>query len=213
MFTEIQGLQTALLGLDRVRARQLLEQARVREGRMQAIEGLVVPAMERIGIAWEQGRLALAQVYMAGRICEEAVDAVLLSDSSIAPDGPRIGLAVYKDQHMLGKRIVGSILKSSGYRVVDYGQGLEAEPLAARVLEDRVPLLMVSVLMLHSALHLPELKTALARGSSPPILVAGGAPFRFDPSLGREVGADAVGTTALDALRFARHYVGEPCLT
>lgn len=213
MWTDLQGFQAALLGMDQVQARNRLVEVRDREGRLQAIEGLVVPAMEHIGLEWEQGRLALAQVYMAGRICEEAVDAVLLSGHPETAAGPLIGLAVFEDQHPLGKRIVASVLKSAGYRVRDYGQGIGAEELARLALADRVPLLMVSVLMLHSALHLKALKAALARSPEPPILVAGGAPFRFDPSLGSEVGVDATGTSALDALKLARHFVGEPCLT
>ncbi len=210
MFMDLFSFQAALLGMDRVGARTLLANVRAEAGRIQAIEGLVVPTMESIGVEWEQGRLA--QVYMGGRIREEAVDAVLLNDPTATSEGPLIGLAAFEDQHPLGKRIVASVLKSAGYRIRDYGQGIDAEELAHLALGDRVPLLMVSVLMLHSALHLKALRTALNRSPSPPILVAGGAPFRFDPSLGQEVGVDAFGTSALDALRLARHYVGEPCL-
>lgn len=209
MFMETQGFLEALLAMDRILASQRLHEALLQQGRMQALEGLVVPAMERIGNSWEQGQLALAQVYMAGRICEEAVEAILPQPLQIQDGPPQIGLAVFEDQHQLGKRIVASVIKSAGYRVRDYGHGLGAEELAAKALEDRVPVLMVSVLMFHSALHLNHLKRLLLQAPNPPVLIAGGAPFRFDPALGRQVEVDEVGISATDALRFARMYLGD----
>lgn len=209
---EARSLKTALLSMDRLAVRALLEQMRDREGWMPALDGLVVPALEDIGLDWEQGRLALAQVYMAGRICEEVIQAVILDDA-LRPQGDEaIGLAVFEDQHQLGKRIVGGVLKSAGYRVIDYGAGLGAEELARRAAADAVPVLMVSVLMMHSALHLKQLRPAFAGLGRTPVLVAGGAPFRFDPLLARGLGLDAVGHSASDALDIARRYLGEPCL-
>lgn len=206
-----QAFQAALLEMDRVLARKLLAECLVGEGRMVAIERVVVPAMEWIGQEWEQGRLALAQVYMAGRICEEAVDAILPASPGGSSVAPRIGLAVFEDQHQLGKRIVASLLKSAGYQVKDCGTGVDAATLVRTIWEDPVPVLMVSVLMFHTALHLKHLRTALQALPDPPVLIVGGAPFRFDPSLGSEVGVDAVGTSAADALRFAHHYLGVAC--
>jgi len=38
---------------------------------MQSVEKLVVPALENIGLRWEQGEIALLQVYMNGPDQEE----------------------------------------------------------------------------------------------------------------------------------------------
>jgi methanogenic corrinoid protein MtbC1 len=211
MLLESHAFQAALLGMDRVRARDLLGKCWSEEGRTQTLEGVVVPAMERIGMAWEQGHIALAQVYMAGRICEEAVETILPANSDGEGKGPRIGLAVFEDQHQLGKRIVASVLRSAGYRLKDFGVGVDTPTLVRALWEDPVPVLMVSVLMLHTALHLKSLRGALSALPRPPVLIAGGAPFRFDPTLGLEVGVDAIGTSAADALRLAQQYLGVPC--
>jgi hypothetical protein len=59
--------------MDRVEARRvfdLLEPAR----RPEVLDDLVLPALERIGTAWERGQLSRAQVYMGARICEDLVD-------------------------------------------------------------------------------------------------------------------------------------------
>ena len=57
--------ERALLSLDRVAARQILAAADPDSTPLQLAERLVTPALERIGKAWEQGRVALSQVYMS----------------------------------------------------------------------------------------------------------------------------------------------------
>jgi methanogenic corrinoid protein MtbC1 len=198
------SFEDALLSLDRIQCREILTSAMCDEGRLKAFERIVVPAMARIGDRWEGGDLALAQVYMSGRLCEETIDTLIQNEATTDQDGPVIGLAVFLDHHQLGKRIVGSALRSGGYRVIDYGAGLGTDELAQRALGDGVAILMVSVLMLNSALQLKDLKRALGDGPGRPFLVVGGAPFRFNTHLGTEVGADAVGTTGTDAVYIAQ---------
>ena len=76
------AFERALLSLDRVTAKRIIEAADSDSTPLQLAERLVTPALERIGKAWEQGRVALSQVYMSGRICEELVN-TLLPDSSL----------------------------------------------------------------------------------------------------------------------------------
>ena len=60
--------------------------------------------------------------------------------------------------------------------------------------------------MLPSALKVKAVRAALnARGSRVRIAV-GGAPFLFDPELWREVGADAMGRSAADAMTIIRRW-------
>ena len=59
--------------LDSERVGDLLVKIRQENGQVR-IDDLVVPALEKIGLSWEQGRVSLSQVYMAGRICEKAVE-------------------------------------------------------------------------------------------------------------------------------------------
>ena len=48
---------------------------------IEAVEQLVIPALEQIGTCWYEGSVALSQVYMSGRFCEELIDRVLAADS------------------------------------------------------------------------------------------------------------------------------------
>lgn len=200
-----QFLET-LLSIDRVAARNMIYSA---TDAPDPIENLVVPTLEKLGERWESGDLALSQVYMGARICEEILDDLLAagrpgSDGSVAQartESPRIGIAVYRDLHGLGKKIICSMLKSSDIPFADYGVGIETVPLIQKAVADRIDILLVSVLMLPSALAVQELIAGLRQAGSSAKVVVGGAPFRLDPTLAEEVDADAYGRTASDALR------------
>lgn len=203
--------EEALLSMDRLLCRTLLQEAMAMAGGLAGAERLMAPALAHIGNSWEAGDLALTQVYMGGRICEDLLTEVCRTAPAPRADAPLIGVAVLLDHHQLGKRIVTASLLASGFRVVDFGQGLAAAEIARRALEDRVAILMVSVLMFSSALHIRELREALGDAPDRPALVVGGAPFRFDRNLWKEVGADAVGQTGLDAVTIAQRILEESC--
>ncbi len=195
------ALMDGLLQVDRIRCKEVMDEALREQEPLDSIGSLIVPALEKIGKIWEDGEVAPSQVYMAGRICEEIVDELLPEQKRLeGPSQARLALAVLEDQHMLGKRIVYSVLRSAGYRPLDYGSRT-VEELVERVAEDDVHLLLLSVLMLPSALRVKELKRQLvAAGLGRVKLFVGGAPFRVDPQLAAEVGADFFGTTASDVL-------------
>ena len=202
--------ESALLSMDRLLGRSLLEAA-ASEGRgVMGMERLIGPVLGRIGDRWEAGDLSLTQVYMAGRICEDLLTD-LCGSAATARGGPRIAVGVLLDHHQLGKRIVIAALRSGGFEVLDYGHGQGPEDLAARALRDQVAILMVSTLMLSSALQVKTLRQALGEGPDRPRLVVGGAPFRLEEGLWREVGADATGRSGLDAVTIAQRILEESC--
>ncbi|MCX5975680.1 MAG: cobalamin-dependent protein [Coprothermobacterota bacterium] len=209
-----QDFEVALLAMDRIRARALLRTERLEEAVVSSLESLVIPSLEQIGIRWEAGEISLAQVYMAGRIAEELVDEFLPPMSPQRTDQPKIAIAVLEDCHALGKRIVISALRASGYELTDFGHGLTAVDLARRVKREGVQILLISVLMLHSALRVAELRKLLGdsgdcAGWLPPRLIVGGAPFLFDSRLWRDVGADAMGRNAAEAVSLVKEAVEE----
>jgi PAS domain S-box-containing protein len=83
---------------------------------------LVVPALEQMGSAWQDGSVALSQVYMAGRFCEELVERVLPPSDPDRKHQPRSAIVLLNDYHMLGKRIVYSVMRASGFELFDYGR-------------------------------------------------------------------------------------------
>jgi methanogenic corrinoid protein MtbC1 len=202
-------LVNALISVDQPRAKELLTTPQPGTNPYHLIEERVVPALEAIGIGWENGTYSLSQVYMSGRICEEILTSYILpSLDKIHPNQPHMAIAVLEDYHLLGKRIVYSILRSSGFELANYGR-MEVDALVKKVMDDQIEILLISVLMLPSALRVEKLKTELLKARSHVKIVVGGAPFRFDKNLWQTVGADASGSTAFDAVNIVRRLIGE----
>jgi methanogenic corrinoid protein MtbC1 len=199
----------ALLNIDRGAARRVLKSACQSAKPGDALESLVMPVLERIGNRWEAGELALSQVYMSGRICEELIETLLPDKSGNgAGSEPRVAIGVLEDHHALGKRMVLSVLRAGGVPVRDYGCGLGVGELVERSRADGIQVLLVSALMLRSALRIKDLVAALRGAGLPVKVVAGGAPFVCDRRQADEVGADAAGYSASDAVAIVRRLLG-----
>lgn len=198
----------ALLAMDRIGARAILEAAQGDGLPFSAIERLIVPVLTRIGADWEQGSVSLSQVYMSGRICEDLVEDILPGEDPRRFPRPRTAIAVLEDHHLLGKRIVSASLRAAGFLPTDYGHGVRAEELVRRVQEDGIEVLLISTLMLRSALRVKDVTAALRAAGRPVHVAVGGAPFLLDGELWKEVGADEMGRTASDALAIVRRLAG-----
>lgn len=197
----------ALLSLDRLAVRKIAETAIISGNHDNVVERLVVPVMERIGSDWENGKVALSQVYMSGRILEELVDRFLPPQSTLRKAQPRLAIAALQDYHLLGKRIVYSVLRSAGFGLKDYGR-MEAGDLVERAINDNIQVLLISALMLASALHVKEVRNKFEARGYPVKIVVGGAPFRLDTELWKEVGAHAVGRNASEAPGIIASFMG-----
>ncbi len=191
MKTVVNELEQALLSIDRLSVQKIAEKAGASRDPVQFIEQILLPALEHIGDAWQAGKIALSQVYMSGRICESLVSGILPESSPKRRTQPRMAICVLSDHHLIGKMIVYSFLRASGYALLDYGT-IEVAPLVERVKADKLDILLISVLMLPAALQVKTLRRQLDAQGIDVKLVVGGAPFRFDETLWLEVGADAM---------------------
>lgn len=199
--------EKALLSLDRLAAKRLAMEAAGSMAPMELVEHLIVSSLTRIGEAWERGDVALSQVYMSGRICEGLVDGLLPPGDPQRKNQPLMAIAALDDYHLLGKRIVYSVLRASGFDLKDYGRATVDE-IIRKVKDDRVRVLLISVLMLHSALHVRDVVAGFKTAGLDVKVVVGGAPFRFDDQLWCEVEADAMGHSASDVPDIIRNVLG-----
>jgi len=195
---EINNLERALISLDKEQAEEIVRDAVSKGSAIEIASELVSQALQRIGDGWEGGKLALSQVYMSGTICEEIIDKILPPSDPNRKDQPKMAIAVFEDFHLLGKRIIYSTLRASGFELRDLGGGLNTDTLVEIVRKEKIKILLLSVLMLPSALRIKELKERLS--DTDVKIIVGGAPFRFDINLWKEVGADGFGKDSSDAI-------------
>lgn len=196
MNEEFTSFKNAILTLDQSKAKEVVINFTKNSTVMDGIEKLVVPVMEDIGNGWESGEVALSQVYMGGRICEEIIDELLPPASEKRKDCPKMALALYNDYHKLGKRLVYSFVRAAGFEIRDFGDIHDIDEMIKMIKASGTQVLLISTLMLHSALKIKELTGRIAEEGLSVKIIVGGAPFRFDSNLYNEVGAYAMATHA-----------------
>lgn len=194
----VANLERALLSLDHTAAKKIIHNSLSGDSRAASAGNLISSALKNIGELWESDELSLSQVYTSGLICEQIIEQSFLQKSPKITNQPKIAIGVLNDFHALGKRIIYLTLRASGYNLIDLGTGLSVEQLIQFVEKENIKVLMISVLMLPSALRIAELTKQLKLQNV--TIVVGGAPFRFDPNLYKEVGADFHGNDSAEAL-------------
>lgn len=192
----------ALLTMDRIGAEGLLRHCADGQTSVLPVEGLISQALDTIGQGWERGDVSLAQVYMSARMAQELLGPYM-PDSRAADTGGR-ALLVLEDQHLLGARIVRSVMACAGLAPADWG-AMSTPDAIRRIKLERPSIVLVSTLMLRSALQVGKLTAAIRAEGLETRVIVGGAPFRFDPLLWSEVGADAMGTTSSDAVGLVKN--------
>lgn len=191
--------EDALLSLNSVAAQNMIFRAFTEDNAFEIVNDIIAPVLEKIGDMWVCGDIALSQEYMAGKICEEIVEKLLPSESPSRMSTPVIGITTLGDEHMLGKRIVTSFIRASGFNIHDYGD-MGPENVAMKVKEEGVEVLMVSTLMLNLAYEVKKLREIFDRENISARIIVGGAPFLFDRDLWKEVGADAMAVDAMESI-------------
>ena len=202
--------EAALLDLDGPRFRELIAEALAAHSTVEVFERLVSPALEHIGRSWEEGDLALAQVYMASRMVERVVEEHLIDLAPSQRSHPPIAMAVLEDHHHLGKRLVLSGLRMAGWSVEDWGVAEDPLALAERAHARGLDLLLISTLMDRAARRVALVVGHLKELGASTRVVVGGAPFRLNPNLCREVGAVATATVASAVPDLLTNLVGAP---
>ncbi|MBM9512183.1 cobalamin B12-binding domain-containing protein [Desulfogranum marinum] len=190
-----QQLVRALVSVDKSAVSEILSTEFTTKG-IDHVADTLQQALEEIGTAWENGSMSLAQVYMSGVISEEILNSILPANYLSKLTQPKIGTAVFLDHHNLGMKIVSSLVRSAGYPVVDLGVGVNVDNVIDFIGKEEIKILLISVLMLPSALAVEELIQEIARTYPDVKIVVGGAPFRLDTNLSEKVGAHEMGKNA-----------------
>ena len=196
----VEQFMKSLLRANKPEAERVLRQIQEDFSFPHVLESILVTSLERIGRDWESGKVALSQVYMSGRICEDLIGANNSDNEDNSEVSGKYAIALLNDYHMLGKRIVLSALRSAGFKIQDWGR-LTSEQVVSSIEENGTEVALISTLMLSSALCVSDIRTRLDKKGLNCRLLVGGAPFRLDKNLWKEVGADATADNAMGSIR------------
>ena len=171
---------------------------------------IVNSAMNDIGRMQADREITLSEIYVIAKIAERAIDRLqtLGPDPAVPASTVIVGTAA-GDYHGLGRKIVSAFLRAAGFRVCDLGMSVSSTDFVDAAVKEGAPIIAVSALLLHTARRVKDIRTTLhERGLEQKIkLVVGGAALNFDRQLYREIGADATGRNAADAVAVIRQIV------
>lgn len=157
-----------------------LEALNERGSAVGVIDDMLMPAMERVGKLFGEGKMFLPQVVKSARVMKQAVAALEPfmadgGDMSASASAHKIVLATVKgDVHDIGKNIVGIVLACDGYKVVDLGVMVPPETIVDEAIRHCASAICLSGLItpsLDEMIHVAE--EVERRGLSIPIVVGG----------------------------------------
>jgi signal transduction histidine kinase len=203
-----QSYMRLLLNHEGIQARNLiLEQAAAGKSVRYLHGKILEPAMIEIGRLWLESKITVADEHYASAVTEALMNTLHpLQKQSGSQRGRVLLIAVQRELHALGLRMVGDFLELDGWDTIYFGPNLPFESIRSSIEKERPDLIAISVTTPANLLETAEIIERIRmmpEARSTPVLV-GGYPFTVDPSLWRAVGADAWAANGAHALRVAR---------
>ncbi len=187
-------------------ARALLETA----GPLEAVDGQLIPALDRVGEGFEKGVLFLPQLLQAAAAAQaafEEVKAAMGAGGGASAGRGRIVLATVKgDVHDIGKNIVRVVLENYGYEVTDLGRDVPPGRVVEAVRQAGAPLVGLSALMTTTLPAMADTIAALRAAKLSCRVMVGGAVLT--PEYAKRIGADYYARDAKASADIARQVLG-----
>ena len=169
----------------------------------------LVAGIREVGEMFRRGEAFLPEMMLAAEAWEEgaAVLEPLMAGATVAaPQGKVVIGTVKGDIHALGKRIVVTMLRTAGFEVVDLGVDVPASRFVTAGVDANADIIALCALMTTTMPKQKEvIEHLLAAGRRDQFFVmVGGA--STTSAWAAEIGADAYGETAADAVALAEGY-------
>ena len=191
-------------------AAKLAKDALTHETELQLVEGHLIPALDKVGIDYEQGKAFLPQLLGAAQAAQsvfEVIKTSLAEKGGEAVKKHRVAIAtVQGDIHDIGKNIVKTVMENYGYEMIDLGRDVPPEVIAQAVQEQGIRLVGLSALMTTTLPAMEETVRQLKALSDPPYIMVGGAVVTEEYAA--RMGADAYARDARAAVEIARRLLG-----
>ena len=174
------------------------------------VKQAIVPAIEQTGQLWKDNVYFLPDVVLsteAFKVAMEVVEAKL-SEATTDKTGRFVMGVVAGDMHDLGKSIVIAMLTGAGFEVIDLGVDVPTDVFIEKAQSLNPDILGVGCYMTTTMLELKDVMRLLGeKGLRDKLKVMiGGVPTT--QTFADEVGADAWGKDALDAVEKAKKLMG-----
>jgi len=171
---------------------QLVEEA-LAEGlpAMDILEKGLIPGVQALGQLFKDGQVYLPEILISMRAMNKGLQELQphLAGANIHNKGTVVLGTVEGDLHDIGKNLVGMMLGSSGFKVVDLGVDVSADSFASAAKESNADIVAMSGLLTTTITYMPTVIEALEKRLKNKVKVMiGGAPV--ERAYADEIGAE-----------------------
>lgn len=169
----------------------------------------IIPALDEVGRAYEQGRVYLPGLLMSAEAAKCAFEEIkaTMSGSGGKPKCAFVIATVHGDIHDIGKNIVKLLLENYGFAVSDLGKDVPPEVIVEETVRLHAPLVGLSALMTTTVPAMEETIRQLRKAAPWAKIVVGGAVMTEEYAA--SIGADQYAKDAMDTVRYAETVNGE----
>jgi len=174
---------------------------------MDILEKGLVPGVKALGQLFKDGEVYLPEILISVRAMNKGLEELQphLTGSDIHQKGTVVLGTVEGDLHDIGKNLVGMMLKSNGFNVVDVGVDVSADSFVSAARESNADIVAMSGLLTTTITYFPTVIEALEKaGLKDKVnVMIGGAPVtrEFADSIGAEGFAEDCASAVDEAVR------------
>jgi len=178
---------------------------------LEAVEGGLSKGMDIIGAQFESGEVFLPELLMAANAFKAAMEIlkpeIALQKKEIAKQGIVIIGTVKGDLHSIGKNIVGTVLETKGFDVVDMGIDNGALDIIQEAKKVQADVIALSCLMTTTMPAQKEVIETLEEMNlrDKYFVIVGGGPVT--QNWADEIGADGYGESAVQAAKLVKELI------
>ena len=154
---------------------------------IEVIQNILMPGMEKVGSMFEKGELYLPQLIRSASVMNKAVDIItplLAGNEKIQSKGKIIMTTVEGDVHDIGKNITGTVLKCSGFEIIDLGVMVSKEKIFETAIKEKADVVTLSGLISPSLKEMEKVLNLFNENSlNIPVIIAGAAASMLHTSI------------------------------
>ena len=177
---------------------------------MEIINTMLIPALDKVGIDFEKGKIFLPQLIQSAGVAQVAFDIIkaklIQEDKAPISKGEIVIATVKGDIHDIGKNIVKVLLENYGYSVIDLGRDVEFQAVVDAVKTHNCKLVGLSALMTTTLKSMEKTIELIRENNLDCKIMVGGAVLTPDYAI--KIGADFYAKDAKESVDIAKTVLG-----
>jgi len=167
--------------------------------------------MDEVGRRYEAMEYYLAELVLAGETMKEAFEVLrpAMAASDQVKEKIKVIICTVKgDNHDIGKNLLGTMLMSSGFEVIDLGMDVSADEIVKAVKDTGAKVIGLSSLLTMTVNQIEVISKALEEAGlrDQVKIIVGGAPLNLE--LAKKLGADDFADDSVEGVKHIKQIAG-----